>query len=62
MAHLVKHPTLDFDSGHDLMVHEIKTHVRLCDSLSSSLSLKINKHFLKIKIVFKIPLNSLIIF
>ena len=30
MAQLVKHLTLDFGPGHDLMVHEIKPHVRLC--------------------------------
>ena len=34
MAQLVKHPTLDFGSGHDLMVHEFESHVGLCtDSL-----------------------------
>ena len=30
VAQLVKHPTLDLGSGHDLMVHGIKPHVRLC--------------------------------
>ena len=51
----VEHPTLDFGSSHDLMVHGIKPHVRLCtdsaepvwDSLFPSLtappSLKISK-------------------
>ena len=46
MVQLVKHPTLDFSSGHDLSVCEIKPHVGLCadltepawDSLSPSLS------------------------
>ena len=60
MAHLVKHLTLDFGSGHDLTVPGIEPQVRLCtnseepawDSLSPSLSvpplvtlsLKINKY------------------
>ena len=43
---LVKCQTLDFGSGHDLRVHEVKPHTRLCadreetawDSLSPSLS------------------------
>ena len=47
MAQLVKHPTLDFGSGHDLAVCGFDPHVRLCtssmkpawDSLSPSLSL-----------------------
>ena len=30
MAQSVKHPTLDFGSGHDLRVREFKPHVRLC--------------------------------
>ena len=57
VAQLVKHLTLDFSSGHDFTVHEIEPQVGLCpdnakpswDSLfpSLSLSLKINKHFLK---------------
>ena len=46
MAQLVKHPTLNFGSGHDLMVHEFEPCVGLCDgnaepawdSLSPSLS------------------------
>ena len=29
VAQLVKHPTLDFGSGHDLMVHGIKPCIRL---------------------------------
>ena len=47
VAQSVKLPTLDFDSGHDLMVHEIESRVRLhadsteaaWDSLPFSLSL-----------------------
>ena len=46
LAPSVRCPTLDFSSGHDLTVHEIEPHVRLCagsteptwDSLSLSLS------------------------
>ena len=46
MAQSVKHPTLDFGSGHDLTVGEFKPPVGLCtdsaepagDSLSASLS------------------------
>ena len=46
MAQLVRDPTLDFGSGHDLMVHGIEPLVGLCadsaelalDSLSPSLS------------------------
>ena len=30
VAQLVKGPTLDFGSGHDLIIHEIKPHIRLC--------------------------------
>ena len=30
MAQLVKRLTLDFSSGHDLMVREFQPHVRLC--------------------------------
>ena len=29
VAQSVKHPTLDFDSGHDLMVREIEPHMGL---------------------------------
>ena len=57
VTQLVKCLTLGFNSDHDLIVHEIKPHIRLCavnmesawDSLSPSLSappllsLKINK-------------------
>ena len=46
VAQLVKHPTLDFSSGHDLTVHEFKPHVgiwSLLGIISLSLSLKINK-------------------
>ena len=57
VAQWVKRLTLDLDSGHDLMVHEVKPHIGLCadttkpawdslslpsPSLSLSLSLKIN--------------------
>ena len=46
MAQLVKHLTLDFSSGHGLIVCEFEPHVQLCadseepawDSLSPSLS------------------------
>ena len=46
MAQWVKHPTVDFGSGHDLTVREFKPHIGLCadraesawDSLSPSLS------------------------
>ena len=30
MAQLIKCPTLDLSSGHDLMVCEIEPHLRLC--------------------------------
>ena len=30
VAESVKHPTLDFSSGHDLTVHELKPRIRLC--------------------------------
>ena len=30
VAQLVKHPTLDFGSGHSLIVHGLKPHVGLC--------------------------------
>ena len=47
VAQLVKYPTLDVGSGHDLMVRGIEPHIMLCadsvepawDSLSPSLSL-----------------------
>ena len=47
MAQSVKRLTLDFNSGHDLMVYEINPHIRLCadimepawDSLSLLFSL-----------------------
>ena len=46
VAQLVKHRTLDFGSGHDLMVHEMEPHLGLCtdsmepalDSLSPAIS------------------------
>ena len=63
MAQWVKHPTLDFGSGHDLLVRGIEPRVGLCtdsaepawDSLSPSLSaspsftisLKINQYTFK---------------
>ena len=53
MAQLVKHPTLDLSSGHDLTVHGFEPCVGVCTdstepasdavSASLSLSLKINK-------------------
>ena len=37
MAQSVKHPTLDFGSGHDVMVCEFESYVRHCaDSLESA--------------------------
>ena len=30
MAQLLKHPTLDFNSGHDLMVRGFEPHTVLC--------------------------------
>ena len=36
MVQLVKCPTLDFGSGHDLMVHEFEPHVRLCANSGES--------------------------
>ena len=54
MAQSVKRLTLDLGSGHDLTVHELEPHVRLCaepawdiHSYPLSLSFQINKHFLK---------------
>ena len=42
VAQLVKRPTLDFRSGHDLTVGEIEPHVRLCaDSLEIILSMRV---------------------
>ena len=46
VAQLVKHPILDFGSGHDLMVHELEPHIEFStdslepawESLSPSLS------------------------
>ena len=38
---MVKRPTLDFHSGHDLTVREIEPHVRLCaESLEIILSMR----------------------
>ena len=59
IAQLVRHPTIDFSSGHELTVREFQPHVGLCadsvesawDSLSlcpsPSFSLKINKLYQK---------------
>ena len=33
VAQLVKHPTLDFGSGHDLIVHGIESYIGLCTDL-----------------------------
>ena len=52
VAHLVELLTLDFGSGHDVMVRGIEPHVGLCtdsvepawDSLSLSLSLSLTLH------------------
>ena len=52
VAQWVKHPTLDFSSGHDLVVHGIEPNIRLClesiqpawDSLSPSLSAPLPAH------------------
>ena len=30
MAQLVEHPAPDFSSGHDIMVPEFESHIRLC--------------------------------
>ena len=55
MAQSVKYLRLDFGSGHDLTVHEFKSHTRLCaDSINSAedslfLSLSLSKHKLKKK-------------
>ena len=46
MAQLIKNPTLDFNSGHDLTVNKFQPHIDLCadstkpawDSVSLSLS------------------------
>ena len=64
MAQSVKPPTLDFSSGHDLMVCEIEPCIGFCtDSVEpawESLSalphpLKINKHFFLSKVILKLP-------
>ena len=37
MTQSVRHPTLDFSAGHDLMVREFEPHSRLCaDSAESA--------------------------
>ena len=56
MAQLVKHPTLDFNSGHDLRV--VRSSPRSGSTLRNlvdilSLSLKINKSKKKLRTVFK---------
>ena len=51
VVQLVKRLALDFDSGHDLIVHEIEPHIGVCahstepawDSLSLCLSLPLSK-------------------
>ena len=57
MAQSVEHPTHDFGSGHDLLVHGMEPHVRLRaddaeparDSFSPSLSLPLSHlHFLSL--------------
>ena len=56
MAQLVKCPTLDFGSGHDLMVSKFEPHVKLYtdsaepawDSLFLPLSLPLSPLYLKI--------------
>ena len=49
VARSVKHPTLDFSSGHDLIVREFEPHIGLCadsvepvDSLAPPLSLPLS--------------------
>ena len=43
MDQLVKRLPLDFGSGHDLMIHEFKPHVRLCtDSACLGFSLSLS--------------------
>ena len=39
MAQLVEHLTLDFGSGHDLVVHEFKPHVGLCADVQNLLGI-----------------------
>ena len=58
MAQLIKGPTLDFSSGHDLMVHEIDPCIGLCadgtklgwDSLSAPPPLSTHVCALSLKI------------
>ena len=58
LAQSVEGPTLDFSSGHDLMVHEFKPHIRLCadsvepawDSLFPSLPLPLPRPYALSKI------------
>ena len=65
MAQSVKHPTLDFASSHDLMVHEFEPYVELCavsslsawDSPSLSLSVFLplpHLHSLSLSVSLKI--------
>ena len=67
MAQLVKRPTLDFRSGHDLMVHEFEPHVGLCadgaepawDSLSPlSLSLSCSFSLSLTRLKFLLKMND----
>ena len=41
-AQLIKGLTLDFSSGHDLMVHEIEPHVRLCAECGACLGFSLS--------------------
>ena len=58
MAQSVKHWTFDFGSGHDVVVHGFKPHIRLCadsvesawDSLSPSLSAPLPALFLSLSL------------
>ena len=43
VVQLVKHPTLDFTSGHNLVVCGIESHIRLCAKQALSLSLSLNQ-------------------
>ena len=66
VAQLVKHPTLDFGSGHDLAVHEIKPCIRLCadsvepawDSLSPPLSVPPLLHSLSSSFSLSLKINK----
>ena len=49
VAHLVKHPTLDFGSGHEVMVSEIEPCVRI-PSLSACLCTVSQNKYINLKI------------